>query len=102
VWGVTGRIGVAFRRPVPVGEALRVTATVTKRTSRAIETKGTVESADGTVLAEGDALFLLMPEERRRELEQRYSRVDEAFARVREAVAAEEAEQEQRREHMRT
>jgi uncharacterized protein (TIGR00369 family) len=99
VWGVTGRISVAFRRPVPVGEALRVSATVTKRTSRAIETKATVESADGTVLAEGDALFLLMPEERRRELERRYSRVGEAFARVREAVADEERKE---KEHMRT
>jgi len=92
VWGVTGRISVAFRRPVPVGQELRVSAAVTKRTHRAIETQGTVASADGTVLAEGDALFLVMPEERRRELEQRYSRVDEAFARVRQAVAAEERE----------
>ncbi len=97
VWGVTGRISVAFRRPVPVGEELRISATVTKRTHRAIETRGTVESADGAVLAEGDALFLVMPEERRRELEQRYSRVNEGFARVREAVADEE-----RREHLRT
>jgi hypothetical protein len=32
-----------------------------------------------------------MPDERRRELERRYSRTDETFARVRAAVAAEEA-----------
>jgi hypothetical protein len=49
------------------------------------------------VLAEGDALFLVMPEERRRELEQRYSRVGEAFARVREAVEAEERAEERER-----
>jgi hypothetical protein len=47
-----------------------------------------------------------MPEERRRELEQRYSRIDEAFARVREAVAEEERErraiESPEKEHMRT
>jgi hypothetical protein len=32
-----------------------------------------------------------MPEERRRELERRYSRTEETFARVRAAVAAEES-----------
>jgi uncharacterized protein (TIGR00369 family) len=100
VWGVTGRLTVAFRRPVPVGEELHVSATVVKRTRRAIETHGAVALADGTVLAEADALFLVMPEERRRELERRYSRIDQAFARVRDAVAAEE--QQARREHLRT
>jgi uncharacterized protein (TIGR00369 family) len=90
IWGVTGRITVSFRRPVPVGEELRVSAMVTKRTHRAIGTHGTVALADGAVLAEGDALFLVMPEERRRLLEQRYSRIDQAFTRVREAVAEEE------------
>jgi uncharacterized protein (TIGR00369 family) len=97
IWGVTGRITVSFRQPVPVGEELRCSATVTKRTRRAIETHGTVAGGDGRLLAEGDALFLVMPEARRRALEQRYSRIDEAFARVREAVADEE-----RREHIRT
>jgi hypothetical protein len=42
-------------------------------------------------MAEAEATFLLMPDERRRELERRYSRIDETFARVRAAVAAEEA-----------
>jgi hypothetical protein len=76
-----------------------VSATVTKRTRRAIQTQGAIALADGTVLADADALFLIMPEERRRELERRYSRIDEAFARVREAVADEE---HARREHLRT
>src|SRR6266581_6277060 len=80
IWGVTGRITVSFRQPVPVGEALRCSATVTKRTRRAIETHATLAAGDGRVLAEADALFLIMPEERRRELERRYSRIDEAFA----------------------
>ena len=42
------------------------------------------------VLAEADALFLLMPDERRDELMRRYSRAPESFAKVRAAVEAEE------------
>jgi acyl-CoA thioesterase FadM len=87
---VTGRISVTFRRPVPVGEELVVTGAVTKETRRAIETHGDVRDRSGTVLAEADALFMVMPEDRRRALETRYSRIDEAFAKVKAAVAAEE------------
>ena len=92
IWGVTGRLTVTFRRPVPVGEELVVSGTVTRETHRAIETHGEVRDAQGAVLAEADALFLVMPEDRRKELERRYSRLDEAFAKVKAAVAAEELE----------
>ncbi len=92
IWGVTARIAVTFRRPVAVGEELVVIGTVTKETRRAVETHGEVRSAGGTVLAEADAMFLVMPEDRRRELEKRYARIDEAFAKVKAAVEAEETE----------
>ncbi len=94
IWGVTGRISVTFRRPVPVGEPLVVSGEVTKETRRAIETRGEIRDATGALLAEASALFLVMPDERRRELERRYSRTDEAFARVRAAVEAEEKQLE--------
>jgi uncharacterized protein (TIGR00369 family) len=91
IWGVTARMNVTFRRPVPVGEPLRVTGEVKRDRGRAIETHGVVARAsDGETLAEADAVFLVMPAQRRRALERRYSRTDEAFARVRDAVAAEE------------
>ena len=90
VWGVTAKLAVSFRRPVPVGEELVVAGEVVRETARAIETKGSVSRAsDGELFADATALFIRMPEERRRELEARYSRTDEAFARVRAAVAAE-------------
>ncbi len=90
IWAVTGRLSVRFRRPVPVGEELHVVGLVTKQTHRAVETRGEVRGAGDIVLAESEALFLIMPEERRRQLEGRYSRVDEAFAKVKAAVEAEE------------
>ena len=74
IWGVTARISVTFRQPVLVGEELRIVGEVARQRSRAIETRGTVSRAsDDAVLAEADATFLVMPTERRRELEQRYS-----------------------------
>ena len=64
---------------------------MTRDRGRLIETHGTVSRArDGEMLAEADATFLRMPEDRRRQLERRYSNTDEAFARVRAAVEAEE------------
>ncbi len=94
VWGVTGKLAVSFRKPVPVDEELSVTGEVTKRSRRAVETHGEIRDAAGVLLAEADALFLVMPERQRRELEQRYSRTDEAFARVKAAVDAEEMQRE--------
>ncbi|MGH2490442.1 MAG: PaaI family thioesterase [Candidatus Limnocylindria bacterium] len=91
IWGVTARMNVTFRQPVLVAEELRVVGEVVRERSRSIETHGVVSRAgDSAVLAEADAVFLLMPDKRRRELERRYSRTDETFARVRAAVAAEE------------
>ena len=101
IWGVTAKIAVTFKRPVPLGEELIISGEVARDRGRGIETKGTVvRAADGELLAEATALFLRMPDERRAELERRYSRTDEAFARVRAAVEAETHSQVE--EHART
>ena len=103
IWGVTARLGVAFRNPVRVGEELRVVGEVARQRSRAIETRGTVaRTRDGEVLAEAEATFLVMPKARRQELERRYSGTDEAFARLRDAVEREHSEQNGKKEHLRT
>jgi uncharacterized protein (TIGR00369 family) len=86
IWGVTAKLEVTFKRPVPVGEEIVVSGHLVNDRGRTIETKGTVtRSSDGTVLAEATAL------------EKRYSRTDEAFARVRAAVAAESHAEEHAR-----
>lgn len=101
IWGVTAKLDVTFKRPALVGEELVVTGELIRERGRTIETRGTVARAsDGEVLAEASALFMRMPDERRAELEKRYSRTDEAFARVRAAVAAEARASE--KEHART
>jgi len=99
IWGVTAKISVTFRQPVPIGLDLRVVGEIGRDRGRLIETHGIVErAADGAVLAEADGIFLRMPETRRRELEQRYAGTDGAFRRVKAAVEDEESA----REHGRT
>src|SRR2546430_12739910 len=91
IWGVTAKISVSFRQPVPIGEDLRVVGEIARDRGRVSGTHGTVARADdGTVLAEADATFLRMPDGRRRELEQRYAGTERAFARVKAAVENEE------------
>jgi uncharacterized protein (TIGR00369 family) len=95
IWGVTAKISVAFQRPVPTGEDLRVVGEIARDRGRLIETRGSVERAqDGAVLAEAEGTFLRMPEGRRRDLEQRYSGTNDAFARVKAAVEGEERSRE--------
>jgi uncharacterized protein (TIGR00369 family) len=92
IWGVTAKLDVTYRRPVPVGEELCVVGELVRDRGRAIELHGTLTRAsDGEILAEADGLFLRMPDERRRELEDRYSGASGAFDRIRSAVAREEA-----------
>ena len=101
VWGMTAKLNVTFKRPVPVGEELIVTGEVLRDRGRGIETKGTLRlAATGELLAEATALFLRMPDDKRAELERRYSSADETFARVRAAVEAES--HAEHKEHART
>ena len=92
IWGVTGRITVTFKQPVPTGEELVVSGWVARERSRTIETKGELARAsDGAVLAEGNAVFFRMPADRQAELEKRYGGAPgEAFVKIREALEREE------------
>ena len=102
IWGVTAKLDVTFRKPVPVGEELVVTGEVHKQGRRAVETRGEVRDHAGALLAEGTGLFVVMPEARRAEMERRYTRIDEAFAKVRAAIDAEEEGDRKQQERART
>jgi acyl-coenzyme A thioesterase PaaI-like protein len=70
MWAVTGRMEVRFRRPIPIGETFTVTAEIVRVRSRALEARGEVRLADGTVAAEAQATYIRIPDEKRRQLEQ--------------------------------
>ena len=50
--GVTARVEVRFRRPAPTGVPMVVTARLTRRTRKLLETEATISLKDGRVVAE--------------------------------------------------
>ncbi len=83
-WGLTARLNVQFRRPVPLDHPIRAEGWVTATRRRVIETAATiVDPSTGVVLATADATYVAAPEDRKRELKDRYN-----YRRVAGSVAA--------------
>ena len=68
-WAMTARMEVKYRRPLPLGEELLVSAEVTRDRGRRLEAEAEVRTASGEVLAQAFGLFLRVPAERARELD---------------------------------
>jgi uncharacterized protein (TIGR00369 family) len=71
-WGVTARLAVDFRRPVPIGLPIRAEGWIVRSRRRLVDTAGHIVDASGTVLARADAVYLAADENRKRELQARY------------------------------
>ena len=72
LWGVTARMSVEFRRPVPIGRPVRAEGRVVSVRRRLVEAEGVVlDGTDGSVLARGTATFFGAPEARKEELKAR-------------------------------
>jgi uncharacterized protein (TIGR00369 family) len=56
-FGVTIELSVKFRKPVPIGEPLKVIAQLTKLTARVFEGEGSLLLPDGSVAAQGFARY---------------------------------------------
>jgi len=73
IWGVTARMTVEFRKPVPIGRPVRAEGRVTSARRRIVEAEGLIlDPADGAVLARSTATFVGAPEARKAELKARY------------------------------
>ena len=73
VWGVTARMNVDFRRPVPIGRRIRGEGRVRDAKRRVIYAEGVITDAeDGTELARAEATFVGAPEAKKQELKDRY------------------------------
>ena len=64
VWGVTVEFSIRFRKPVPLGEELRVLGRITKDRGRSFEGAGEILLPDGSVAVEGRGKFIKLPIER--------------------------------------
>src|SRR5574337_544800 len=61
LWGVTVEFSTRFRKPIPLGQALRVVGRITKETTRSFEGAGEILLADGSVAAQGVGRYLKQP-----------------------------------------
>ena len=72
-WGVTARMTVDFKRPVPIGRRLRAEGSITRERRRLIETMSQLTDAEtGETLATGEGVYMAADPERKRELRERY------------------------------
>jgi acyl-coenzyme A thioesterase PaaI-like protein len=72
-WGVTARLNVTFRRPIPVARAIRAEGWVVEENRRAHRAEGRVlDGATGEVLATGDSTFVAVPPNEIERLKARY------------------------------
>jgi uncharacterized protein (TIGR00369 family) len=72
-WGVTARMNVSFRRPVPVGRQIRAEGSVSRMRRRIVETTATLaDEATGEVLATATGTYVAADEGRKQELRERY------------------------------
>lgn len=72
-WGVTARLNVAFRKPIPTGRAIRAEGRVVEMHRRASRTEGRIlDTITGEVLATGEATFMALPEDQLARLKARY------------------------------
>ena len=63
LWGVTAKLEVRFRRPVPLGQPLTLVGEMTRLRSRTVEAHGEIRLEDGTVAAEAEGVCIRLPQE---------------------------------------
>ncbi len=73
MWGVTARMSVEFKRPVPIGRPIRAEGRVVAARRRVVEAEGLLtDLRDGTLLARSQATFVGAPDAKKDELKARY------------------------------
>ena len=60
---VTAKLSVRYRKPVPVGQPLRLVGHAGKDDGRVGQARGEIYSADGSLLAEAEAVMVNLPAE---------------------------------------
>ncbi len=72
-WGLTARMAVDFRRPVPVGHPIRAEGRFVDRRRRILRTEAQmIDAATGEVLATAQGTYVDAPPDRKAELKRRY------------------------------
>lgn len=60
-WGVTVKLNVRFRKPVPLSVETRVIGRITRDSGRLFEASGEIVLADGSVAVEANGTYMRLP-----------------------------------------
>lgn len=64
LWCMTAKLEVRFKKPVPIGEELRVVGEMTRTTGRVLQGHGEIRRArDGQLLAQARGTYVKIPDE---------------------------------------
>ena len=63
LWCMTAKLELRFRKPVPIGEPLKLKGEITKKTGRLLEGRGEIRLADGSLAVEAHGTYLRIPDE---------------------------------------
>ncbi len=79
LWCMTAKLEVRFRKPVPIGEPLRLKGEIIKKSGRLLEGRGEMRLQDGTLVAEAQGVYLRIPDSQLQEFKSALGdwRVDE-------------------------
>lgn len=70
LWCVTGELTVRYHQPVAIGEPVRITGKVVETRARVLRGHGEIRrQLDNLLLAEAEGIYIRIPEERRRLIE---------------------------------
>ncbi len=62
-WFMTAKLQVRFRKPVPIGAPLVMTASITRQDGRVLEGHGEIRLPNGSLAAEADGVYLRIPDD---------------------------------------
>ena len=72
-WGLTARMSVDYKRPVPLGRPIHAEGWITESRRRIVTTAGRmVDGTNGELLATAEATYVAATDDRKRELKERY------------------------------
>lgn len=63
LWCMTAKLEMRFRKPVPIGEPLRLKGEITKKTGHLLEGRGEIRLSDGSLAVEARGTYLRIPDE---------------------------------------
>lgn len=62
LWCMTVELEVRFKKPVPIGDSLKLKGEITRRKGRLLEGKGELRLSDGSVAAQAHGTYLKIPD----------------------------------------